>query len=354
MAEKVVIFTLAYNARNTIRRTIESIRNQTFENFKYFILDNGSTDDTREILSEYTKIDERISFTNIRTNDPSNGDAFFWTIVSVSSADYFVWCDADDTYSPDFLEKMIGFAQENRLDVVSCGYDCIDGLTGKVMKHRALDRNLVLHDELFVDEFIRYRGFMVFLWGKLYSIPFLQSLDEPLMIDYMLCNDSIGVLTLFQHAERAGVYGEALYQYYQYPRSISRTKVEENLDSHQVFWRATKQYLESYGPISKLNEDFLYAIYLSLVDEGITLVFSADMDVEKKLHLLERIFREPLCAETFQRQADPQFRNLAARREYIRRVKGRILAQLATPEESRPLAVQVLRAIDEVERRIYV
>ena len=44
---------MAYNAQETIGRTIESILNQTFGNFEYYILDNASTDATEDIISDY-------------------------------------------------------------------------------------------------------------------------------------------------------------------------------------------------------------------------------------------------------------------------------------------------------------
>ena len=50
---KVIVFTMAYNAQETIGRTIESILNQTFGNFEYYILDNASTDATEDIISDY-------------------------------------------------------------------------------------------------------------------------------------------------------------------------------------------------------------------------------------------------------------------------------------------------------------
>ena len=52
---KVIIFTMAYNAQETIGRTITSILNQTFGNFEYYILDNASTDNTEEVIFDYGK-----------------------------------------------------------------------------------------------------------------------------------------------------------------------------------------------------------------------------------------------------------------------------------------------------------
>ena len=52
----------AYNVQEFIGESIESILNQTYENFEYYICDNGSTDRTGEIIQEYAAKDKRIKF----------------------------------------------------------------------------------------------------------------------------------------------------------------------------------------------------------------------------------------------------------------------------------------------------
>lgn len=175
---KVIVFTQAFNAEKTLPRAIDSIQNQTFKNIEYYILDNGSTDCTWDILLEYAAQDRRIVPLSINQNNPRNGGLIFWTLIYASNADYIVWCDADDTYSPDFLTNMVKFSSENQLDIAACGYDMIDTTTGAVLKHRALSENMVIQGDAFVNDFITYRGFTTFLWGKLYSTSFFKSMSE--------------------------------------------------------------------------------------------------------------------------------------------------------------------------------
>lgn len=116
-----------------------------------------------------------------------------------------------------------------------------------------------------------------------------------------------------------------MYQYYQYPPSLSHISIEANLSSYRDLWTATKEYLESYGTISKLNEDFLYAVHLSLVEEAVGNVFVAELETEKKLELLEEVFSDPIWADTLKRDADPMFRNLAARKAFVSDIKNKVL-----------------------------
>ena len=328
------IFTMAYNAQNTIHRTIDSILNQTRGDFEYYILDNGSDDDTGKIISKYAKIDGRIKPLRINKNDPTNGSPIWATLIQATSAKYLVWCDADDEYTPDFLENMVEFAEKNQLDIAACGYEMIDGYSNEVIKNRALPEHLIVHDKLFVDEFINYRWVTAVLWGKLYSVPFLRA--KKLMgtgKKQKLYIESSYVLWLFKKAARVGLYGKAMYRYYQYPNSLARTNIKNNLTGHKNLWHDTKNYLKSYGPISKLNEDFLYAIHLALVDEVVNTVFTSELATDAKLSCLIEIFEDPVWSETMARDADPQFRNLAARKEYVSNVKNRALALPGSNQE---------------------
>lgn len=327
---KVVIFTKAYNAEKTISRTIESIINQTYTNFQYYILDNGSTDGTEEVIKDYCKKDNRIIHLHLNKNDPANGGAFVHMLLYSTDAKYLVLCDADDTYSPDFLENMVGFAEENNLDIAACGYDKVDGFTGEIVKHRALENNLVLYDDLFESEFVNYRGFTIYEWGKLFSVPFMTNIKsrENIVKEPRICNDSLWVLNVFRKAERAGIYGKAMYQYYQYPHALSHMNknIEAHLASYKDLWLAEKDYLEDFGPLSSRNEDFMYAIYMSLAEEMLGRILYDGMDTLSKLEYLYRIFIDELWIAMINHEASPEFINLSKRKEFVIELKEKIEA----------------------------
>lgn len=350
---KILIFTMAYNAEKTISRALDSVLNQTFSNLEYFVLDNGSTDRTWEIIQEYATRDRRIFPLSIDKNNPAHGGMMFCALPYASDADYFVWLDADDAYFPDFLEKTIPFAEEHHLDIVAGGYDMIDGVTGSLLKHRTAPGDIILEGKDFADRFIDYRGFTMFIWGKLYSVAFLKRTLRKQAWKGLYCmySDSMGTQALFRAADRAGIYHESVYQYYQYSNSLSRADLRDNIKSFSLYFLSAKQYLEHYGPISKLNEDFLYAIYLSLVDETVERIFPSATSAVEKLELLRLLFQQPLWAETLARDADPQFRNLAARGEFVRQMTERVMA-LAASQEERSLAEAVVREIDKLPKKL--
>lgn len=164
------------------------------------------------------------------------------------------------------------------------------------------------------------------IWGKLYSSAFLKAADYPGPPGKgRIFNDTIWTLSMFQKADHTGIYGKAMYQYYQYEDFLSHRNIEEGLDSYIDLWEATKKYLEYYEPISKRNEEFLYAIYLSLVEEAVGNIFTAELNTEKKLELLIKIFSHSVWTDELRRDADLMFRNLTVRKMFISEIKQKIL-----------------------------
>jgi len=106
--EEVAISVLlpVYNAEKYIKETIESILNQTFTNFEFIIINDGSTDNSLEILQYFAKLDDRIrliSRKNIGVVDTlSEG-------LELVNAPYIARIDSDDIAPPDRLLLSMSF-----------------------------------------------------------------------------------------------------------------------------------------------------------------------------------------------------------------------------------------------------
>jgi glycosyltransferase involved in cell wall biosynthesis len=96
---KISIITVCLNAAKTIRKTIESVANQTVLPFEYIIIDGGSTDGTLQIIKEYGTLITKI----ISEKDAGISDAFNKGI-RLASGDVVGILNADDWYEPTTLQ----------------------------------------------------------------------------------------------------------------------------------------------------------------------------------------------------------------------------------------------------------
>ena len=86
----IYVRTCAYNAEKTIRRAMDSVLNQTYRDITYYVLDNGSTDRTGEIVKEYALNDSRVvPFYNKVNRDLTENPQFWLVSHELKEEDYF-------------------------------------------------------------------------------------------------------------------------------------------------------------------------------------------------------------------------------------------------------------------------
>jgi len=96
----ITVFTSCYNQSKYLKESIESVLNQTHQNFEYLIYDDGSTDNTWDIINEFN--DKRIIAKKL-TKQPNVGVVINQSI-NESKSKFWSWCPADDIWEPNLLE----------------------------------------------------------------------------------------------------------------------------------------------------------------------------------------------------------------------------------------------------------
>jgi glycosyltransferase involved in cell wall biosynthesis len=106
--EIVSVMMPVYNGEKYIKKAIESVLEQTFQNFSLIVVNDGSTDTTQEILNQYT--DPRIKV----FHQENSGEATARnTALSHIESDFISFLDADDLYLPNHLELTINYLQSH-------------------------------------------------------------------------------------------------------------------------------------------------------------------------------------------------------------------------------------------------
>ena len=122
--EKIDILLATYNGEKFVKEQIESILNQTFENFNLIISDDASTDNTLNILEEYEKKDTRIKVFKKEKNEGLIAN-FEFLLKNVTS-DYFMFSDQDDIWKKDKIEKSINKIKEENSGLVYTDLEIVD------------------------------------------------------------------------------------------------------------------------------------------------------------------------------------------------------------------------------------
>lgn len=106
---RITIITPTYNRDKYIKFTIESILNQSFNDYEYYIIDDGSTDNTKKVVEPYLS-DSRIKYLYHENIGEAETVNIGWTLAC---GKYFTQINSDDTVYPNFLMEMIAALDKN-------------------------------------------------------------------------------------------------------------------------------------------------------------------------------------------------------------------------------------------------
>ncbi len=150
---KFSIITVVLNGEEFIRKTVESVLNQSYDDWEYIIIDGKSIDNTVNIISEFAKSDQRINFIS------EADDGIYCAMnkgISMASGEYIGILNCGDYYEPTALEVIKENIKENSK------YQIIYGMTrivnsGKFMEinirsHEFLERGTICHQSIFVSK----------------------------------------------------------------------------------------------------------------------------------------------------------------------------------------------------------
>ena len=122
---KISIGLPVYNGAKTIKKCINSLLLQTFQDFELIISDNASDDETGKICKEFSLKDSRIKY--IRQKNNIGAAKNFAFVLEQASGKYFMWIGHDDWISSKFLEVNLTFLESNLNFVSSTSPNCYDG-----------------------------------------------------------------------------------------------------------------------------------------------------------------------------------------------------------------------------------
>lgn len=236
----VSIIMSVYNDEKYLSKSIESILNQTYTNIEFIIINDGSRDDSLDIIKKYYNIDDRIVLIdqkNIGLTKSLN------KAIKLSNGKYIARQDSDDISVLNRFEKQIKFMEDNpnyalvgtniikidkddkQLEVNKTQYnykDIVDTFkTRNCIAHGSVMINKeLLKNELFYDENFKYaQDFR--LWAKIAKNYKIANLEEPLY-KLRIHNDSISK----QKIEQQSVYAAVVAYEFDYNVIVSNINLE--------------------------------------------------------------------------------------------------------------------------------
>ena len=293
----VSIYTQVYNTRPYLSRCIESVLEQTYQDFEYVLIDNGSTDGCKELLERYAAQDTRIRLIRFEEN---RATPIFWLSIAQETAkgQYIANLDSDDWWEPNYLESLIHFLEKKHLDLAITGTVNYFEETKRSQVMRKLDTPVVLSSVQFAEYYPQLWTFSSTNWANIMRTELFQKAEfaEVLAANLSNAGDTASMLKYMEHCKRIGIDSTALYHYRIRSKQISRQYSPRRFDSNVYCNNAILHFLELHHTFDLSKQKWLKLVYLNLTNVTLQLLSESKLSGDDKIAECKRIVAHPLTS----------------------------------------------------------
>lgn|SRR5690625_2728118 len=283
-SSKISIIVPIYNSGLFLKKSIESILNQTYNNLEIILVNDGSTDNSLEICTYYKSIDPRIRLINQENSGVSSARN---AGLECATGDFIGFVDSDDYIDATMYEKMLKKAIEMEADIVECGYFTVDSKNGTKTSY-PLKSQVILGKENCIKNYLSRNNTTNFNVNKLYKATLIANLRYP---NYKYSEDYWFNSKVFSKCEVKVTLKDALYYYVQHDESAVRKDfdLEERLDVIKAgidvynFVKKSHPVLEGYPA---------YYICNNIITFSMILINNKQKNTRQKIKQLRMVFKK--------------------------------------------------------------
>lgn len=258
MAEKKVsVIVPVYNEERYLKETNKYIKEQTLKDIEIIYIDDGSTDDTINILEEIKSEDDRVivlhqqnCYAGVARNKG----------IDIAKGKYMVFWDSDDMFHSDALEKMYNKMEADNADICVCGANHYDEVADKLLSIKTyLKEDMIPDYEPFerrdVEKYLFNFANNV-PWNKMYRSAFIKE-NNLRYQDIRQANDNYFTMMAFYNAKIFTVVREPLLDYrINYGTSLTGKASNTPLCVYEAYSK-TYEELKDKDDFENIKQSFL-------------------------------------------------------------------------------------------------
>ena len=282
-----------YNTGQYLRKCIDSLINQTYNNIEIILVDDGSTDRSGVIIDEYKLKDKRINI--IHQNNCGVSETRI-NGFKISNGDFIVFVDADDYAEPQYVQKLYECYESTKADLVVCQY--YNERNGIRKELRRLE--IGFYDKKGIEELkktVFYYDIRIFLTG-VFMGPFCKLIKREYAEGFLKAGlgfwygeDQIGMMYLINNIKSMCIIPDFLYTYVKHEDQVTSHFRSDLWDAYYKLWTKLLEIDNRETTKHQLTYRFWY-YSINFYNSAITqLTFS------QLLKMTYHIFDSPLIRE---------------------------------------------------------
>jgi glycosyltransferase involved in cell wall biosynthesis len=281
-----------YNGEKFLSAFFDSIKNQNIDNLEMIVVNDGSVDNSAEILTRYAS-----EFTNYRVIDQTNQgvSAARNTGLAVATGQYLSFPDIDDVIYPGMYTRLLEIATQNQLDVATCNGNYVydDGRPSrKIFPSDKLTSTDVMEGTAWLQQALASRKFLHVTWLNIYRHAFIK--EQEFTFEHGLRHQDIPWTTeVLLTAKRVQYIDETYYDYLIHSASVSHTP---GTDDTRI--RNAQHYMKILEMLNDINIRYpqqvakVPACQWQIAKEGLGILHSINniADPQKRKMITQELF----------------------------------------------------------------
>ena len=224
MEKRVYIIVPAYNVSKYIGGCLDSILKQSYQDLSVIVVDDASTDNTLDIIRQYSATDSRVICisSGINAGVASARNKALCYVEDQDKDSFICFVDADDYIHPDYLQILIDKQSGSKADIVWC-QPCNTTKDYKEIAFETVD-TIHSHDKIISAKDLllkeEYRIMYSMVWGKLFDARLWDNVRFPEHLRYY--EDGATTFKAIYNADTVLITDAKLYYYYYSQNSATR------------------------------------------------------------------------------------------------------------------------------------
>ena len=287
-----------YNAERFLRKTLDALSAQTYEDVEFILVDDGSTDGSAAVCDEYCAKDSRFKCLHTANGGVSRARN---AGIEKAAGEYVMFCDADDIPHPDIVKTLVEKCRGD--DIVLCGFRRVGGkeireetFSAETVYTQKSDimRNLIMPMCVwnYTPDGQKIQPVYGSVWRGLYSKKLFSLGGTRFDSEIGLGEDMLANVGLLHGASSVRLITEVLYDYIENPQSVTHSEADKLWNKYLKLWNKTLCVLR---PLHSPDDTEWYYYQLtryavSAVVEGIC---RAEMPFAQKKRAVKKILSHP-------------------------------------------------------------
>lgn len=286
---KVSVIIPIYNAKATILECLNALISQTYRQIEIILVDDGSTDGSKDEIESLIEKDKRISY--YRKNNEGVSAARNMGLMKAKGK-YIMFVDADDVVHCEMIKTMVTAYEKSNADLVVCKYTINkEDINNKNKNYSVtkMDRNSYLQET-----FIPTKQIAAFVWNRLYKADLISIQNLCFAEQIKVCEDTLFNYCYAMKCDKIVAIDTPLYFYNindnsaMFSAKFNSNKLTANLAYDYMLSNEKNKRIISYIEISCMQ--FNEIVNLQIIMQNIPVGEDVKRDIKHRLRLNAKAF----------------------------------------------------------------